>query len=146
MEKIHGRSRIDTAEELNDFQHGGILPYVLRQPAAGRAGCPPRARSRRSSRELRVRARPLGLRAKAAAAVFREAAGRFADVSRGRLGRVERRAQVEGQPGTGPCLAVIGHIDEIGLVVRHIDDDGFLRFDLTSAAGTPWCWWASGST
>lgn len=28
----------------------------------------------------------------------------------------------------GPTLAVIGHIDEIGIHVTHIDDDGFLRF------------------
>jgi aconitate hydratase len=26
--------RIDTLDELNDFKHGGILPYVLRQLAA----------------------------------------------------------------------------------------------------------------
>src|SRR6516225_2330324 len=33
-------------------------------------------------------------------------------------------------PGTadGPTLAVVGHIDEIGLHVSHIDDDGYLRF------------------
>jgi putative aminopeptidase FrvX len=33
-------------------------------------------------------------------------------------------------PGTanGPKLAVVGHIDEIGLHVTHIDDDGYLRF------------------
>jgi len=33
-------------------------------------------------------------------------------------------------PGTadGPTLAVIGHIDEIGVHVSHIDDDGYLRF------------------
>jgi putative aminopeptidase FrvX len=29
---------------------------------------------------------------------------------------------------SGPSLAVIGHIDEIGLHVTHIDDDGFLSF------------------
>jgi endoglucanase len=28
----------------------------------------------------------------------------------------------------GPRLAVVGHIDEIGLIVSHIDDDGFLWF------------------
>ena len=28
----------------------------------------------------------------------------------------------------GPLLAVVGHIDEIGLIVHHIDDDGFLWF------------------
>ncbi len=33
-------------------------------------------------------------------------------------------------PGTagGPTLAVIGHIDEIGIHVTHIEDDGHLRF------------------
>ena len=33
-------------------------------------------------------------------------------------------------PGTsnGPTLAVVGHIDEIGLHVTHIDDNGYLRF------------------
>lgn len=33
-------------------------------------------------------------------------------------------------PGTGggPTLAIIGHIDEIGVHISHIDDDGYLRF------------------
>src|SRR5579875_3790439 len=33
-------------------------------------------------------------------------------------------------PGTGGgrSLALVGHIDEIGVHVTHIDDDGFLRF------------------
>ncbi|HEY2006919.1 MAG TPA: M20/M25/M40 family metallo-hydrolase [Solirubrobacteraceae bacterium] len=33
-------------------------------------------------------------------------------------------------PGTadGPTLAVIGHIDEIGIHVSHIEDEGYLRF------------------
>jgi putative aminopeptidase FrvX len=30
--------------------------------------------------------------------------------------------------GDGPSVAVMGHIDEIGLIVSHIDDDGFLWF------------------
>jgi endoglucanase len=30
--------------------------------------------------------------------------------------------------GEGPRLIVVGHIDEIGLHVSHIDDDGYLRF------------------
>src|SRR4051812_2752470 len=29
---------------------------------------------------------------------------------------------------SGPLLAVVGHIDEIGLIVTHIDDDGMLWF------------------
>jgi endoglucanase len=36
-------------------------------------------------------------------------------------------ARVAGTAG-GPTVAVVGHIDEIGLHVSHIDDDGYLRF------------------
>jgi endoglucanase len=36
-------------------------------------------------------------------------------------------ARVAGTAG-GPTLAVVGHIDEIGLHISHIDDDGYLRF------------------
>jgi endoglucanase len=37
------------------------------------------------------------------------------------------RALVAGT-ADGPTLAIIGHIDEIGLIVSHVDDEGFLRF------------------
>ena len=37
-------------------------------------------------------------------------------------------ARVPGTAPDAPRLAVIGNIDEIGLHVSHIDDDGFLRF------------------
>jgi endoglucanase len=30
--------------------------------------------------------------------------------------------------GDGPAVAVVGHIDEIGLIVTHIDDKGYLSF------------------
>jgi endoglucanase len=36
-------------------------------------------------------------------------------------------ARVAGTAG-GPTLAIVGHIDEIGLHVSHIDNDGYLRF------------------
>jgi len=61
----------------------------------------------------------------AAAAVFRDAAFAFADVTHDSVGSTV--ARVKGTAG-GPLLAVIGHIDEIGLIVHHIDDDGFLYF------------------
>src|SRR3954454_7979186 len=61
----------------------------------------------------------------APAAVFRDAAGAFADVSGDVMG--SSWARVKGS-GDGPTLAIVGHIDEIGLIVTHIDDDGFLRF------------------
>jgi putative aminopeptidase FrvX len=61
----------------------------------------------------------------APAGVFRDAAGAFAEVSADVMG--SSWARVKGT-GDGPTLAIVGHIDEIGLIVTHIDDDGFLRF------------------
>jgi endoglucanase len=61
----------------------------------------------------------------AAAAVFRDAAADFAEVTHDTVG--SSVARVAGTAG-GPLLAVIGHIDEIGLIVHHIDDQGFLWF------------------
>src|SRR4051794_19713088 len=61
----------------------------------------------------------------APAAVFREAAGAFGEVSADVMG--SSWARVSGT-GEGPTLAIVGHIDEIGLIVTHIDDDGYLRF------------------
>ena len=61
----------------------------------------------------------------AAAAVFRDAASAFAEVTHDTVGSTVARV-----PGTGdgPSVAVVGHIDEIGLIVHHVDDDGFLWF------------------
>jgi putative aminopeptidase FrvX len=61
----------------------------------------------------------------APAAVWREAAAGFAEVATDTMGSVTARV-----PGTGggPSMVIVGHIDEIGLIVTHIDDDGFLRF------------------
>jgi putative aminopeptidase FrvX len=55
------------------------------------------------------------------AAVWRKAAGAVGEVSSDVLGSSWVRV-----PGTagGPSLAVIGHIDEIGVVVTHLGDDG----------------------
>lgn len=60
-----------------------------------------------------------------AAAAWREAASEFATVTADNLG--SSVARVPGTAG-GPLLAIVGHIDEIGVHVSHIDDDGFLRF------------------
>lgn len=73
-------------------------------------------------RLLRVPA-PSGYEAPAAA-VWREGAA-FAEVRTDALG--SSVALVTGTAGA-PTFAVVGHIDEIGLVVTHIDDDGFLWF------------------
>jgi putative aminopeptidase FrvX len=61
----------------------------------------------------------------APSAVWRDAASGFADVSGDTLG--SSVARVRGTGG-GPLLAVVGHIDEIGLIVTHIDDSGFVFF------------------
>ena len=59
-------------------------------------------------------------------AVWREAAERFgAEVSGDSLGSSVARVPATGE---GPRLAVVGHIDEIGLIVTHISDEGFLHF------------------
>jgi putative aminopeptidase FrvX len=61
----------------------------------------------------------------APAAVFRKAAAAFAEVTHDSIGSTVARV-----PGTGggPSIAIVGHIDEIGLIVHHIDDDGYLWF------------------
>jgi endoglucanase len=60
------------------------------------------------------------------AKVWRENCARFAaEVAADHLG--SSRAVVRGK-GSGPKLAVFGHIDEIGLHVTHIEEGGFLRF------------------
>jgi len=58
---------------------------------------------------------------RAAAAVWREAADSVGEVSSDALGSSWVRV-----PGTGggPSLALVGHIDEIGMVVTHLGDDG----------------------
>jgi endoglucanase len=66
----------------------------------------------------------------APAAVFAQAGRTFTDdveidVMGSAVARVRGTADA-GRPA--PFLAVVGHIDEIGLIVTHIDDDGFLRF------------------
>jgi putative aminopeptidase FrvX len=65
-----------------------------------------------------------------AAAVVRDAASAFAEITYDTVG--SSVARVKGTGG-GPFVAVVGHIDEIGLIVHHIDDDGFLWF--TSVGG-----------
>jgi putative aminopeptidase FrvX len=58
---------------------------------------------------------------RAAAAVWREAAAPVGEVSSDVLGSSWVRV-----PGTGggPSLSLVGHIDEIGMVVTHLGDDG----------------------
>lgn len=78
-------------------------------------------------RELLTTPGPSGREA-AAAEVWRRHAERFATVEKDTVGSsVARVAAAGGADGTAPSLAIVGHIDEIGLIVTHIDDKGFLR-------------------
>ncbi|MGZ4430530.1 MAG: M42 family metallopeptidase [Gaiellales bacterium] len=61
---------------------------------------------------------------RAAARTWRAYTSAFAQVTGDGLGSSFATVNPEGSPS----LAVVGHIDEIGLVVTHIDDDGFLWF------------------
>jgi putative aminopeptidase FrvX len=60
----------------------------------------------------------------AAAEVWREEAGKFAEVRGDRMGNSFATLNV----GGSPRVMLSGHIDEIGLMVTHIDDQGLLHF------------------
>jgi len=80
-------------------------------------------------RKLLTAAGPSGYET-APAAVFAEAARAFTDdVSIDVMGSAVARVAGTSDPAhPAPFLAIVGHIDEIGLIVTHIDDNGFLRF------------------
>ena len=60
------------------------------------------------------------------ARVWREGCSKFAAEVRGdKVG--SSVARVPGTAG-GPTLAIVGHIDEIGIHISHIEDEGYLRF------------------
>jgi putative aminopeptidase FrvX len=62
-----------------------------------------------------------------AAAKWRAAAEPFAEVWTDSMG--QSYAKVAGTGG-GPSLAIFGHIDEIGIAVTHVDDQGNLAFSV----------------
>jgi endoglucanase len=62
-----------------------------------------------------------------AAAVWREAAAGFAEVSSDTLGTSFARVSA----GDGaPTLALVGHIDEVGVAITHVGDDGLLAYSV----------------
>ncbi len=66
---------------------------------------------------------------KPAAEVWLQAAGAFAEISSDVLGTPLARVSAKrGGPEPARRLLVMGHIDEIGLIVTHIDDEGYLWF------------------
>jgi putative aminopeptidase FrvX len=65
----------------------------------------------------------------APAAVWLKAAGAFAQVSTDVLGTPQALVSAKhGFESSPPRLLVLAHIDEIGLIVTHIDDEGYLWF------------------
>jgi len=80
-------------------------------------------------RQLLTAAGPSGYET-APANVFAEAGRRFTDdIEIDVMGSAVARVKGTSDPAhPAPFLAVVGHIDEIGLIVTHIDDNGFLRF------------------
>jgi len=60
----------------------------------------------------------------AVAKVWREEAGEFSDVRGDRMGNSFATLNA----GGGPRVMLSGHIDEIGLMVTHVDEQGLVRF------------------
>src|SRR5436309_14237194 len=60
-----------------------------------------------------------------AAAIWREAASAFAEVTSDTLGTSFARVRAGEDV---PTLAIVGHIDEIGVAITHIEDNGLLSF------------------
>jgi endoglucanase len=60
------------------------------------------------------------------ARVWREAAAAFAEVSSDTLGTSFARVRTGGDDA--PTLALVGHIDEIGVTITNIEDNGLLSF------------------
>jgi putative aminopeptidase FrvX len=76
-----------------------------------------------------LRARGPSGRETAPAEAWLRGASAFAEVSRDVVGTPRAVVAPRGRPRKPPPrLVVMGHIDEIGLIVSHIDDDGFLWF------------------
>ena len=67
---------------------------------------------------------PSGFEARAAR-VWREEAGSFAEVT----ADVTGNSSATINPGGDPRVMLAGHIDEIGLMLTHIDEQGFLYFE-----------------
>ena len=119
---------------------GGLLPPrrhpAIRPEGASGAMSPAAKKTRRTKAvptpalllEMLKARGPSGYET-APAAVWRAGAKEFAEVSTDLVGTpLALVAPRKGGKGQARRLVVMGHIDEIGLIVTHIDDDGFLWF------------------
>ncbi|MFM9123862.1 MAG: hypothetical protein ACKOSO_01490, partial [Actinomycetota bacterium] len=73
--------------------------------------------------ERLLRAHGPSSREREAADLWAELAGEFATVERDRMGS----AIATVGPADAPAVLLLGHIDQIGLIVTHIEDSGVLR-------------------
>jgi putative aminopeptidase FrvX len=80
-------------------------------------------------RDLLTATGPSGYEAQAAAVWRRHAATFAADVSYDTIGSSVARVPASRAADDAPLVGLVGHIDEIGLVVTHIADEGVLRFE-----------------
>jgi putative aminopeptidase FrvX len=79
-------------------------------------------------RDLLTATGPSGYEAPAAA-VWRSQAGSFSrEVTYDTIGSSVARVPAADGGGDAPLIGLVGHIDEIGVVVTHITDEGVLRF------------------
>jgi len=82
-------------------------------------------------RELLLASGPPG-QEEPAARVWRDAAATFAEVTSDTLGSSFARVRA----GDGaPTLALVGHIDEIGIALTHVSDRGYLSFTTVGGIG-----------
>jgi putative aminopeptidase FrvX len=80
-------------------------------------------------RDLLTAAGPSGYEAQAAS-VWRDHARSFAaEVTNDTMGSSVARVPATSDADAAPLIGLVGHIDEIGLVVTHIADEGVLRFE-----------------
>src|ERR1043166_8327727 len=68
-----------------------------------------------------------------AARVWREEAGTFADKV---TSDVAGNSMAEVNPGGSPTIMLDGHIDEIGVIVQHVDDEGMGYISPIGGGGT----------
>jgi putative aminopeptidase FrvX len=80
-------------------------------------------------RDLLTATGPSGYEAPAAAAWRSHAQSFSRDVTWDTVGSSVARVPASEDPGTAPLVGLVGHIDEIGIVVTHIEDQGVLRFE-----------------
>ena len=137
--EFDARVRIDTPREAEYFRHGGILQYVLR-------GCSPHESSRRTRSHAASGRAGAGVAAGCCSSCSPRAGPPATRPPRRGLARGRRRVRRRSAPtsigtaagaraapqhgvrGAPRRLLVMGHIDEIGLIVTHIDDEGYLWF------------------